>query len=171
MGHLLEHSWATGPPSGWLTRHPIACPPPTPLGLPAHLLSPSPRRLSQLHPSGSSASGAAPGDRGGARRRACGVPAGLGKAHTHCASGPVTPPLLSGVIEKRDSQPLLDILEVMGGWPVTMEKWNESVGKARAWRRPRPAHRPTPPGAPAAEPSRLLLASVYQRLVGPLPEP
>nr|XP_035945488.1 membrane metallo-endopeptidase-like 1 isoform X4 [Halichoerus grypus] len=32
------------------------------------------------------------------------------------------------VIEKRDSQPLLDILEVMGGWPVTMEKWNESVG-------------------------------------------
>uniref|UniRef100_A0A7N5JK99 Membrane metalloendopeptidase like 1 n=1 Tax=Ailuropoda melanoleuca TaxID=9646 RepID=A0A7N5JK99_AILME len=32
------------------------------------------------------------------------------------------------VIEKRDSQPLLNILDVMGGWPVTMEKWNESVG-------------------------------------------
>ncbi|XP_072587173.1 membrane metallo-endopeptidase-like 1 isoform X7 [Vulpes vulpes] len=32
------------------------------------------------------------------------------------------------VIEKRDSQPLLNILDVMGGWPVTMDKWNQSVG-------------------------------------------
>uniref|UniRef100_A0A8C0KDF9 Membrane metalloendopeptidase like 1 n=1 Tax=Canis lupus dingo TaxID=286419 RepID=A0A8C0KDF9_CANLU len=30
------------------------------------------------------------------------------------------------VIEKRDSQPLLNILDVMGGWPVTMDKWNQS---------------------------------------------
>ncbi|XP_040314961.1 membrane metallo-endopeptidase-like 1 isoform X2 [Herpailurus yagouaroundi] len=32
------------------------------------------------------------------------------------------------VIEKRDSQPLLNILDLMGGWPVAMDKWNESVG-------------------------------------------
>ncbi|XP_048205766.1 LOW QUALITY PROTEIN: membrane metallo-endopeptidase-like 1 [Perognathus longimembris pacificus] len=32
------------------------------------------------------------------------------------------------VIEKRDSQPLLNILEVVGGWPVAMDKWNETVG-------------------------------------------
>ncbi|XP_027460665.1 membrane metallo-endopeptidase-like 1 isoform X4 [Zalophus californianus] len=32
------------------------------------------------------------------------------------------------MIEKRDSQPLLNILDVMGGWPVTVEKWNEGVG-------------------------------------------
>ncbi|XP_027420928.1 membrane metallo-endopeptidase-like 1 isoform X2 [Bos indicus x Bos taurus] len=31
-------------------------------------------------------------------------------------------------IEKRDSQPLLNILEVVGGWPVAMDKWNKSVG-------------------------------------------
>uniref|UniRef100_A0A8C2MFK7 Membrane metallo-endopeptidase-like 1 n=1 Tax=Cricetulus griseus TaxID=10029 RepID=A0A8C2MFK7_CRIGR len=35
----------------------------------------------------------------------------------------------SGVIEKRDSQPLLDILDVVGGWPVAMEKWTETMGK------------------------------------------
>ncbi|KAM8954864.1 membrane metallo-endopeptidase-like 1 isoform 2-T3 [Lycaon pictus] len=33
------------------------------------------------------------------------------------------------VIEKRDSQPLLNILDVMGGWPVTMDKWNQSVAR------------------------------------------
>uniref|UniRef100_A0A8C2MHE8 Membrane metallo-endopeptidase-like 1 n=1 Tax=Cricetulus griseus TaxID=10029 RepID=A0A8C2MHE8_CRIGR len=33
-----------------------------------------------------------------------------------------------GVIEKRDSQPLLDILDVVGGWPVAMEKWTETMG-------------------------------------------
>ncbi|XP_058575357.1 membrane metallo-endopeptidase-like 1 isoform X2 [Neofelis nebulosa] len=32
------------------------------------------------------------------------------------------------VIEKRDSQPLLNILDLMGGWPVAMDKWNERVG-------------------------------------------
>ncbi|XP_038190809.1 membrane metallo-endopeptidase-like 1 [Arvicola amphibius] len=32
------------------------------------------------------------------------------------------------VIEKRDSQPLLDILDVVGGWPVAMDKWSEMVG-------------------------------------------
>ncbi|XP_049474186.1 membrane metallo-endopeptidase-like 1 isoform X1 [Panthera uncia] len=32
------------------------------------------------------------------------------------------------VIEKRDSRPLLNILDLMGGWPVAMDKWNESVG-------------------------------------------
>uniref|UniRef100_H0VFW5 Membrane metalloendopeptidase like 1 n=1 Tax=Cavia porcellus TaxID=10141 RepID=H0VFW5_CAVPO len=32
------------------------------------------------------------------------------------------------VIEKRDSQPLLDILAVVGGWPVAMDKWNETIG-------------------------------------------
>ncbi|KFO31778.1 Membrane metallo-endopeptidase-like 1 [Fukomys damarensis] len=31
------------------------------------------------------------------------------------------------VIEKRDSQPLLDILAVVGGWPVAMDKWNETI--------------------------------------------
>lgn len=38
-----------------------------------------------------------------------------------------------GVIEKRDSQPLLRILEEVGGWPVAMDAWNDTVGKARAW--------------------------------------
>jgi hypothetical protein len=33
------------------------------------------------------------------------------------------------LIEKRDSQPLLNILEVVGGWPVAMDKWNETIGK------------------------------------------
>ena len=42
------------------------------------------------------------------------------------------PPSLAGVIEKRDSQPLLNILDLMGGWPVAMDKWNEGVGKAGA---------------------------------------
>ncbi|MBZ3882460.1 Membrane metallo-endopeptidase-like 1, partial [Sciurus carolinensis] len=32
------------------------------------------------------------------------------------------------VIEKRDSQPLLDVLEAVGGWPVIMDKWNEIKG-------------------------------------------
>ncbi|XP_077007654.1 membrane metallo-endopeptidase-like 1 isoform X2 [Tamandua tetradactyla] len=32
------------------------------------------------------------------------------------------------LIEKRDSQPLLDILQEVGGWPVTMDKWNETEG-------------------------------------------
>ncbi|ELV14246.1 Membrane metallo-endopeptidase-like 1 [Tupaia chinensis] len=32
------------------------------------------------------------------------------------------------VIEKRDSQPLLDILEAVGGWPVAMDDWNETKG-------------------------------------------
>ncbi|XP_073937647.1 membrane metallo-endopeptidase-like 1 isoform X3 [Castor canadensis] len=32
------------------------------------------------------------------------------------------------LIEKRDSQPLLNILEVVGGWPVAMDKWNETIG-------------------------------------------
>ncbi|XP_045841007.1 membrane metallo-endopeptidase-like 1 [Meles meles] len=32
------------------------------------------------------------------------------------------------IIEKRDSQPLLNILDLMGGWPVTMDRWNESMG-------------------------------------------
>ncbi|XP_065737316.1 membrane metallo-endopeptidase-like 1 [Phocoena phocoena] len=31
-------------------------------------------------------------------------------------------------IEKRDSQPLLDILKAVGGWPVATDKWSESVG-------------------------------------------
>ncbi|XP_048639734.1 membrane metallo-endopeptidase-like 1 isoform X5 [Marmota marmota marmota] len=32
------------------------------------------------------------------------------------------------VIEKRDSRPLLDVLETVGGWPVIMDKWNETKG-------------------------------------------
>ncbi|TKC42938.1 hypothetical protein EI555_019468, partial [Monodon monoceros] len=31
-------------------------------------------------------------------------------------------------IEKQDSQPLLDILKVVGGWPVATDKWSDSVG-------------------------------------------
>ncbi|XP_073661561.1 membrane metallo-endopeptidase-like 1 [Tursiops truncatus] len=31
-------------------------------------------------------------------------------------------------IEERDSQPLLDILKAVGGWPVATDKWSESVG-------------------------------------------
>lgn len=43
--------------------------------------------------------------------------------------------LFSAVIEKRDSQPLLRILDMIGGWPVAMDKWNETVGKSRpVWR-------------------------------------
>lgn len=34
-----------------------------------------------------------------------------------------------GVIEKRDSEPLLNVLNIVGGWPVAMDKWNETVGK------------------------------------------
>lgn len=36
-----------------------------------------------------------------------------------------------GVIEKRDSEPLLNVLNIVGGWPVAMDKWNETVGKQR----------------------------------------
>ncbi|XP_052572726.1 membrane metallo-endopeptidase-like 1 isoform X4 [Peromyscus californicus insignis] len=32
------------------------------------------------------------------------------------------------VIEKRDSKPLLNILDVVGGWPVAMDKWTEIMG-------------------------------------------
>ncbi|KAL1776597.1 membrane metallo-endopeptidase-like 1 isoform X1 [Sigmodon hispidus] len=32
------------------------------------------------------------------------------------------------VIEKRDSKPLLNILDVVGGWPVAMDKWTETMG-------------------------------------------
>ncbi|XP_066121288.1 membrane metallo-endopeptidase-like 1 [Saccopteryx bilineata] len=32
------------------------------------------------------------------------------------------------IIEKRDSRPLLEILEVVGGWPVAMDKWNDTIG-------------------------------------------
>ncbi|XP_031235568.1 membrane metallo-endopeptidase-like 1 isoform X2 [Mastomys coucha] len=32
------------------------------------------------------------------------------------------------VIEKRDSEPLLNILNMVGGWPVAMDKWNETAG-------------------------------------------
>ncbi|KAG8505484.1 Membrane metallo-endopeptidase-like 1 [Galemys pyrenaicus] len=33
------------------------------------------------------------------------------------------------VIERRDSRPLLDIIEAVGGWPVAMDKWNETEGE------------------------------------------
>ncbi|XP_006871796.1 PREDICTED: membrane metallo-endopeptidase-like 1 [Chrysochloris asiatica] len=32
------------------------------------------------------------------------------------------------MIEKRDSQPLLDILEVVGGWPVATNNWTKTTG-------------------------------------------
>ncbi|XP_006239632.1 membrane metallo-endopeptidase-like 1 isoform X2 [Rattus norvegicus] len=32
------------------------------------------------------------------------------------------------VIEKRDSEPLLNVLDMIGGWPVAMDKWNETMG-------------------------------------------
>ncbi|XP_021015784.1 membrane metallo-endopeptidase-like 1 isoform X1 [Mus caroli] len=32
------------------------------------------------------------------------------------------------VIEKRDSEPLLSVLKMVGGWPVAMDKWNETMG-------------------------------------------
>lgn len=40
-----------------------------------------------------------------------------------------------GVIEKRDSEPLLNVLDMIGGWPVAMDKWNETMGKYRPVRR------------------------------------
>lgn len=35
------------------------------------------------------------------------------------------------MIEKRDSAPLLRILKMVGGWPVAMDKWNETMGEYR----------------------------------------
>ncbi|XP_053777819.1 membrane metallo-endopeptidase-like 1 [Desmodus rotundus] len=32
------------------------------------------------------------------------------------------------IIEKRDSRPLLDVLETVGGWPVAMDRWSDTVG-------------------------------------------
>lgn len=48
-----------------------------------------------------------------------------------CAESDLSPHPLLGVIEKRDSRPLLDVLEAVGGWPVIMDKWNEKKGEAR----------------------------------------
>ncbi|XP_014399102.1 PREDICTED: membrane metallo-endopeptidase-like 1 [Myotis brandtii] len=38
--------------------------------------------------------------------------------------------VIAGIIEERDSQPLLDILEVVGGWPVAMDDWTDTVREA-----------------------------------------
>lgn len=51
----------------------------------------------------------------------------------HCPQVPSVPmgdhTSLSGMIEQRDSKPLLDIIQDLGGWPVVMDNWNESNGE------------------------------------------
>lgn len=37
--------------------------------------------------------------------------------------------LLAGLIEQRDSQPLLKLMESLGDWPVAFEDWNSTMGK------------------------------------------
>lgn len=84
-------------------------------------------------------------------------------------SEPLAP---SGMIEKRGSQLLLDFLELVGGWPVTGDVWNASVGKARAQWQPRTADGTHwAPGAEAcracAGESDQLLASSLSLRLGP----
>lgn len=38
--------------------------------------------------------------------------------------------LLAGLIEQRDSQPLLKLMESVGDWPVAFEDWNSTMGKS-----------------------------------------
>lgn len=37
--------------------------------------------------------------------------------------------LFTGLIEQRDSQPLLKLMESVGDWPVAFEDWNSTMGK------------------------------------------
>lgn len=38
--------------------------------------------------------------------------------------------LLAGLIEQRDSQPLLKLMESVGDWPVAFEDWNSTMGNS-----------------------------------------
>lgn len=64
--------------------------------------------------------------------------------------------LFSGVIEKRDSKPLLNILDVVGGWPVAMDKWTEIMGKYRQVFRLKPHNYPQASYLLLESPKRLI---------------
>lgn len=40
--------------------------------------------------------------------------------------------LSAGLIEQRDSQPLLKLIESVGDWPVAFEDWNSTVGRSNS---------------------------------------
>lgn len=38
----------------------------------------------------------------------------------------------AGLIEQRDSQPLLRLMESVGDWPVAFEDWNSTMGRSKS---------------------------------------